>query len=90
MYFNQKYERSGSLFQGPFKSKFIDTDQDLRQVLAYVANNNHIHNITDPHIYRSSINTSDPLVRDLVSNFDHDKQIEVANIIKSLREGFDD
>ena len=40
MYFNQKDNRSGSLFQGPFKAKHLQTDQDLRQVLAYVHNNN--------------------------------------------------
>ena len=28
MYFNQKYKRTGGLFQGTFNSKHIETDQD--------------------------------------------------------------
>ena len=26
MYFNKKYERSGCLFQGPFKAQYVDKD----------------------------------------------------------------
>jgi putative transposase len=35
MYFNKKYDRTGSLFSGPFKSRHIDTDRYLKQVIAY-------------------------------------------------------
>lgn len=36
MYFNTKYEHSGVLFQGRFKSRLIDTDAYHRYVFAYV------------------------------------------------------
>ena len=35
-YFNNKYKRSGSLFQGPFKSKHVDSNEYLLHVSAYV------------------------------------------------------
>ncbi|KKP57473.1 MAG: Transposase [Candidatus Moranbacteria bacterium GW2011_GWF2_34_56] len=43
MYFNKKYERSGALFQGKFKSIHIDTNEYLLHLSAYVNNNNFIH-----------------------------------------------
>ena len=36
MYFNKKYERTGTLLQGPFKSKEIDTQESLLYVSAYI------------------------------------------------------
>ncbi len=45
MYFNQKYERSGVLFQGKFKANHIDSDEYLKHILAYVGFNNIVHNI---------------------------------------------
>jgi REP element-mobilizing transposase RayT len=71
LYFNNKYNRSGSLFQGTYKSTHIETDQDLRQLLAYVNFNFKIHNLTDPSLYRHSLNTSDALVRGLTSNLEN-------------------
>src|SRR3989338_2794453 len=35
-YFNHKYKRSGSLFQGPFKSKHVDSNEYLLHLSAYV------------------------------------------------------
>jgi putative transposase len=36
MYFNKKYERSGSLFQGKFKSVPVETDEQLRYLPHYI------------------------------------------------------
>ena len=36
MYFNKKYERSGVLFQGVFKSEHIDSDEYLKYLYAYI------------------------------------------------------
>jgi len=36
MYFNNKNERSGSLFQGTFKSQHLDTDEYLRYLYSYI------------------------------------------------------
>src|SRR3990167_7805832 len=40
-YFNAKYKRSGSLFQGKFKAKLIDTNEYLLHLSAYI-NLNHL------------------------------------------------
>jgi hypothetical protein len=85
MYFNQKYERSGSLFQGKFKSKLIDTDQYLKHILAYVRYNNYIHDITDETLYRTGLNTKDELVRGLSSDFTDDNMLQIIDIIKEMR-----
>ncbi|MEX0918509.1 MAG: transposase [Candidatus Paceibacterota bacterium] len=36
MYFNKKYNRSGSLFERPFKVKHINDDEYLRYMFAYI------------------------------------------------------
>ncbi len=86
MYFNQKNKRSGALFQGVFKAKHIDSDQGLRQILAYVHHNNIVHNLHDKTLYRNSLNTNDSLVRGLASYLDFDRnQLEIVDIIKEMR-----
>lgn len=42
-YFNDKHKRSGSLFQGVFKSAHIDSNEYLLYLSAYVNKNNFIH-----------------------------------------------
>jgi len=42
-YFNEKYKRSGSLFQGKFKSVHINSNNYLLHVSAYVNLNDRIH-----------------------------------------------
>lgn len=36
MYFNKKYDRSGSLFQGRFQARHIKTDEYLKYIFAYI------------------------------------------------------
>ena len=36
MYFNTKYERTGSLFEGRFKAKHADTDEYLKYLFSYI------------------------------------------------------
>ena len=43
MYFNKKYKRTGSLFGGGFKSKYIESDEQLNYVGVYVNLNNKVH-----------------------------------------------
>ncbi len=85
MYFNQKYERSGVLFQGKFKANHIDSDEYLKHILAYVGFNNIVHNIDDKNLYRASINYRDELVRGLASSFSEENMLEVVDIIKEMR-----
>ena len=43
MYFNNKYDKVGHLFQGPFKQKVIDKDEYLLQVSSYI----HLNPVVD-------------------------------------------
>lgn len=44
-YFNNRYKRSGTLFQGPFKAKLIDSNEYLLHLSAYVNLNFKVHGI---------------------------------------------
>ncbi len=44
-YFNEKYNRTGSLFQGRFKSSHLDSNEYLLHVVAYVNLNDKIHQL---------------------------------------------
>ncbi|MFA6096741.1 MAG: transposase [Candidatus Paceibacterota bacterium] len=46
-YYNDKHKRSGSLFQGVFKSAHIDSNEYLLYLSAYVNKNNYIHGYSD-------------------------------------------
>jgi putative transposase len=69
-YFNHKYKRSGSLFQGTYKAIAIKTDAQLLYVSAYINGNTEIHGITKAEkwpwsSYRNYLNTkpSDAFVK---------------------------
>ncbi|MDP2788915.1 MAG: transposase [bacterium] len=36
MYYNEKYKRSGSLFEGKFKSEHVDNDNHLKYLFSYI------------------------------------------------------
>ncbi len=44
-YFNRKYERSGTLYQGPFQAVRIDSDEYLLHVSVYVNLNDRVHKL---------------------------------------------
>ena len=44
-YFNQKYENIGSLFQGTYKAKHIDTNEYLLHLSAYINLNSKAHQL---------------------------------------------
>lgn len=44
-YFNGKHQRSGALFQGPFKAVHVDINEYLLHVSAYVNLNNRVHRL---------------------------------------------
>ena len=54
-YFNKKYTRSGSLFQGVFKDVHIDTNEYLLHVSSYVNLNDRVHQLggETPKLVRS-------------------------------------
>ncbi len=45
-YFNEKYDRSGSLLQGTFKSSRIDSNEYLLHVASYVNLNDKVHQLS--------------------------------------------
>jgi len=55
-YFNNKYNRNGSLFQGKFKSVHINSNEYILHLSAYVNLNDRVHNFGGPtaKIIRSS------------------------------------
>ena len=58
-YFNDKYKRSGVLFQGKYKHKHIDTTEYLNYLSAYVNLNYKVHKlgkVSDDVFYASSWN----------------------------------
>jgi putative transposase len=55
MYFNEKYKRSGSLFQGKYKIKHIKTNEYLLYLGAYVNLNYVVHGYKEEDLYASSL-----------------------------------
>jgi Transposase IS200 like. len=54
-YFNEKYERSGSLFQGKFKRVHITSQEQLQYLIPYVNENYSVHKLKQPNsLLRSS------------------------------------
>jgi len=54
-YFNERYKRNGSLFQGPFKAVHIESNEQLIHLSAYVNLNNLVHSLSG-NSFRSSWN----------------------------------
>jgi len=52
MYFNERYHRSGSLFQGSFKATHINSNELLLHLAAYVNCNVEIHGIAKAEDYK--------------------------------------
>lgn len=53
-YFNERNERSGSLFQGRFKSVHVKSNEQLIHLSAYVNLNNIVHGYTNNNQFKSS------------------------------------
>jgi len=51
-YFNEKYQRVGSLFQGTFKSSHIKSNSQMLRMSVYVNCNSEIHGIAKAENYR--------------------------------------
>jgi putative transposase len=61
MYFNKKYERSGSLFQGTYKAEHADSDEYLKYLFSYI-HLNPVKNI-DPNWKERGLTLESDLVR---------------------------
>lgn len=60
MYFNTKNERSGSLFQGPFRSTHADSDRYLQYLYSYI----HLNpaKLRDPH-WKERVHSRNDLIK---------------------------
>lgn len=54
-YFNERYDRSGSLFQGTFKRVHIESDEQIQYVIAYINCNNTVHGLSNDTLIKSSL-----------------------------------
>lgn len=86
-YFNQKHQRSGSLFQGTFKSKLVQSDEYLRKIFAYTNKNYAVHNIPKSKlsfIFASDLEYESGLF-DFVSKIDGQEMLKVFDGKNNLK-----
>ena len=67
MYFNIKNGRSGNLFQGKFKAKYVDDDEHLRYLFAYI----HLNpvKIKDPENWEQKIIPNPAQAKKYLNNY---------------------
>ena len=82
MYFNEKNKRSGSLFQGKFKSKHINSNEYLLQASAYVNLNNYDKN----GVIKKSLNASSWIEYAQSTNFNFCEKSIILGQFKSKKE----
>lgn len=92
-YFNEKYDRSGSLFQGKFKRKLVVNDEYYNYLFAYVNENHWVHNVqvSAEICYSSSVHyqkkAQSKLISKAVSEFtyNHKEAVDLAQEIYKNR-----
>ena len=79
-YFNERYDRSGVLFQGKFKARHITHEDDLLKMSAYVNLNNKVHQLST---------RSTKLVRSSFKEYEHGVKglCDTSLILKSFSSG---
>jgi REP element-mobilizing transposase RayT len=82
MYFNEKQKRTGSLFQGKFKSKHINSNEYLLQASSYVNLNNYDKN----GIIKKSLNSSSWLEYTQSTNTNFCEKSIILDQFKSKKE----
>ena len=89
-YFNEKYTRSGVLYQGRYKRVHVSSDEQYQYLLAYVNENQHVHKVTVPQeiMYSSSIHyqgKSKSALLMTIQNYDFTNSKKLANDIFEKR-----
>ncbi len=90
-YFNDKEERSGSLFQGTFKRIHIDTDEYYNYLFSYVNENHFVHEINRPNeiCYSSSFHYQGLFCSKILpsksTKYDLKESIKIAKMIAEER-----
>lgn len=67
MYFNKKYQRTGSLFAHPFRAQHVTDDQHLQYLLAYI----HLNPVKtiDPESWSGKRITNPPAAKKFLDNY---------------------
>lgn len=79
MYFNKKNKRTGALFESRFKAKYIDSDEYLKYLIAYI----HLNPIKmiDPEWKKNGI--QDLLVaQDYLKNYEYSSYLEYQGVTR--------
>ena len=86
-YFNVKNSRSGSLFQGPFKSQLIGNENYFNKVIGYVNKNYQVHDI--PENKKDLVFASDYEYENnnckIVSKIEGERILEIFNGAKGFK-----
>lgn len=80
MYFNKKYERSGSLFQGIFKAKHAEKDEYLKYLFAYI----HLNpvKLIDPYWKENKIKDKNK-AQEYLLNYKYSSYLDYLNLERS-------
>jgi len=77
MYYNTKYEHSGTLFQGPFKSRHVDNEPYYRWLFSYI-HLNLVQGILDSHEILSEDDRGS--IRDTMSTYHYSSYIDYSGV----------
>jgi REP element-mobilizing transposase RayT len=95
-YFNEKYTRSGVLFQGKYKKVLVESDTQYNYLFAYINENHIVHNIgSKREMYHSSSLHYQKLgnskvINNSVSNYDFTSAADLARSIYDKRTSMKD
>jgi putative transposase len=95
-YFNEKYDRSGSLFQGKFKRVHISSDEQFNYLFSYVNENHSVHDLSFERqiCHSSSLHFQGIMKSKLISNNDityrYKEAVLLAKDIFKKRNAFKD
>lgn len=73
-YFNEKHKRTGSLFQGKFKSIHIDSNEYLLHLSAYVNLNDRVHKLGEFGGLASKLKKSESSWREYMGDMENNKK----------------
>lgn len=86
MYFNEKYDRSGALFQGRYKKVFVETNEYLLHLSAYINMNYKVHkDLNDAWFQVLPISSIDQYIRQEFKNIFCDTSV-ILNQFSSKKE----
>lgn len=95
-YFNEKYSRSGVLFQGKYKKVLVESDEQYNYLIAYINENHFVHGLA---VKREMYQTSSfhyqklgksKVINTLFSNYEHKDAVDLAHDIYDMRTSMKD